>query len=77
MFFFVVPASGLSWGIYDEALENGWLAVFLPQAPTPMSGNVHRPCASQGRLGSRVLAHGWSLVAAHIISRSSHHQMIA
>lgn len=21
-------------------LENGWLAVFLPQAPTPMSGNV-------------------------------------
>jgi uncharacterized membrane protein len=23
-----------------EQLENGWVAVFLPQAPTPMAGNV-------------------------------------
>jgi len=23
-----------------EPLENGWVTVFLPQAPTPMSGNV-------------------------------------
>ena len=27
-------------GYLLEPLENGWLSVFLPQAPTPMSGNV-------------------------------------
>jgi uncharacterized membrane protein len=27
-------------GYLIETLENGWLAVFLPQAPTPMSGNI-------------------------------------
>lgn len=27
-------------GYILEVLESGWLAVFLPQAPTPMSGNV-------------------------------------
>jgi len=31
---------GWQMGYVLEALENGWLAVFLPQAPTPMSGNV-------------------------------------
>ena len=25
------------------ALENGWVSVFLPQAPTPMSGISNRP----------------------------------
>ena len=28
------------FGYLLETLENGWVAVFLPQAPTPMSGNV-------------------------------------
>ena len=31
---------GWQIGYILEELENGWLAVFLPQAPTPMSGNV-------------------------------------
>ena len=31
---------GWQVGYLLETLENGWVAVFLPQAPTPMSGNV-------------------------------------
>lgn len=31
---------GWQMGYLLEPLENGWLSVFLPQAPTPMSGNV-------------------------------------
>ena len=31
---------GWQIGYVLEQLENGWVAVFLPQAPTPMSGNV-------------------------------------
>jgi uncharacterized membrane protein len=31
---------GWQLGYLLETLENGWVAVFLPQAPTPMSGNV-------------------------------------
>ena len=31
---------GWQIGYILEVLENDWLAVFLPQAPTPMSGNV-------------------------------------
>jgi len=31
---------GWQIGYILEVLENGWVAVFLPQAPTPMSGNV-------------------------------------
>ena len=31
---------GSQIGYLIEPLENGWLSVFLPQAPTPMSGNV-------------------------------------
>lgn len=31
---------GWQIGYQLETLENGWVAVFLPQAPTPMSGNV-------------------------------------
>jgi uncharacterized membrane protein len=31
---------GWQIGYHLETLENGWQAVFLPQAPTPMSGNV-------------------------------------
>jgi uncharacterized membrane protein len=31
---------GWQMGYLLEHLENGWVAVFLPQAPTPMSGNV-------------------------------------
>ena len=31
---------GWQLGYLLEPLENGWASVFLPQAPTPMSGNV-------------------------------------
>ncbi len=31
---------GWQIGYVIEPLEGGWLSVFLPQAPTPMSGNV-------------------------------------
>ena len=31
---------GWQIGYLLEELENGWIAVFVPQAPTPMSGNV-------------------------------------
>ena len=31
---------GWQIGYLLEPLDNGWLSVFLPQAPTPMSGNV-------------------------------------
>ena len=31
---------GWQIGYLLEPLENGWVSVFLPQAPTPMSGNV-------------------------------------
>lgn len=33
-------AGGWQMGYLLDSLENGWVAVFLPQAPTPMSGNV-------------------------------------
>ena len=31
---------GWQIGYILEKLENGWVAVFIPQAPTPMSGNI-------------------------------------
>lgn len=31
---------GWQIGYYIDKLENGWVAVFIPQAPTPMSGNI-------------------------------------
>ena len=31
---------GWQIGYLIEPLENGWVSVFLPQAPTPMSGNI-------------------------------------
>jgi uncharacterized membrane protein len=31
---------GWQLGYLLEPLENDWITVFLPQAPTPMSGNV-------------------------------------
>ena len=31
---------GWQIGYLIEPLENGWIGVFLPQAPTPMSGNI-------------------------------------
>jgi uncharacterized membrane protein len=31
---------GWQIGYLLEQLENGWVAVFLPQSPTPMSGNI-------------------------------------
>ena len=32
--------NGWQMGYLLEQLENNWVAVFLPQAPTPMSGNI-------------------------------------
>ena len=32
--------AGWQIGYLLEPLENGWVAAFVPQAPTPMSGNV-------------------------------------
>jgi uncharacterized membrane protein len=31
---------GWQLGYVLETLDNGWMAVFLPQVPTPMSGNI-------------------------------------
>jgi uncharacterized membrane protein len=31
---------GWAIGYLLEALDNGWVAVFVPQAPTPLAGNV-------------------------------------
>ena len=38
----VLVSTGDGWqiGYLLEQLENAWVAVFLPQSPTPMSGNV-------------------------------------
>jgi uncharacterized membrane protein len=41
---------GWQLGYMLEPLENGWVAVFLPQAPTPMSGNVMYLPADRVRL---------------------------
>ncbi len=47
---------GWQMGYLLETLENGWLSVFLPQAPTPMSGNVMQdPPSGSGRSASRWL----------------------
>ena len=45
---------GWQMGYLLEPLENGWSSVFLPQAPTPMSGNVmYLPPTVCGRSASR------------------------
>jgi uncharacterized membrane protein len=41
---------GWQIGYLLEPLESGWVAVFLPQAPTPMSGNVMYLPADRVRL---------------------------
>ena len=40
---------GWQIGYLLEPLENGWVTVFLPQAPTPMSGNVMYLPANRAR----------------------------
>ena len=40
---------GWQIGYLLEPLENGWVTVFLPQAPTPMSGNVMYLPATRAR----------------------------
>ena len=43
---------GWQIGYLLEPLDNGWVTVFLPQAPTPMSGNVmYLPADRVRRLG--------------------------
>ena len=37
----VIIEEGWQIGYLLEQLHDGWVAVFLPQAPTPMSGNVN------------------------------------
>jgi len=41
---------GWQIGYLIEELQDGWLAVFLPQSPTPMSGNVMYLPAARVRL---------------------------
>ena len=45
---------GWQIGYLLEPLNNGWLTVFLPQAPNPMSGNVmYLPRIGYGHWASR------------------------
>ncbi|HEY7230968.1 MAG TPA: DUF502 domain-containing protein [Pseudolabrys sp.] len=41
---------GWQLGYWLEQLQTGWVAVFLPQAPTPMSGNIMYLPAKRVRL---------------------------
>jgi len=41
---------GWQIGYLIEELQDGWVAVFLPQSPTPMSGNVMYLPAARVRL---------------------------
>jgi uncharacterized membrane protein len=56
--------SGGGWqiGYLIEPLENGWAAVFLPQAPTPMSGNIMYLPMERVRLLDMPMAQAMALV---------------
>jgi uncharacterized membrane protein len=49
-------------GYLLETLQKGWVAVFLPQAPTPMSGNVMYLPAERVRLLSITMVEAMSIV---------------
>lgn len=51
-------------GYQIEHLGNGWIAVFLPQAPSPMSGNVMYMPAERVRLLGITMVQAMSIVKA-------------
>jgi uncharacterized membrane protein len=51
-------------GYLLEQLENGWVVVFLPQAPAPMSGNVMYMPADRVRLLDITMVQAMSIVKA-------------
>ncbi len=53
---------GWQIGYLLEVLENDWVAVFLPQAPTPMSGNVMYLPQNRIRLLDMPMVQAMSLV---------------
>jgi uncharacterized membrane protein len=53
---------GWQIGYLLEPLENGWVAVFLPQAPTPMSGNVMYLSTDRVRLLSITMVQAMAIV---------------
>lgn len=54
---------GWQIGYHLETLENGWQAVFLPQAPTPMSGNIMYFPAERVRATSMTMIDASQLVS--------------
>src|SRR5262249_3790836 len=50
--------------ISAEKLENDWVAVFLPQAPTPMSGNIMYLPINRVRPLGITMIQGMSIVKA-------------
>ena len=55
---------GWQIGYLLEQLENDWVAVFLPQAPTPMSGNIMYFPANRVRLLGITMVQAMSIVKA-------------
>ena len=51
-------------GYLLEQLEKDWVVVFLPQAPTPMSGNVMYMPANRVRSLEITMVHAMSIVKA-------------
>ncbi len=55
---------GWQIGYLLEQLENDWVAVFLPQAPTPMSGNIMYLPANRVRPLGITMVQAMSIVKA-------------
>ena len=55
---------GWQIGYLLEQLENNWVAVFLPQAPTPMSGNIMYLAAERVRPLGITMVQAMSIVKA-------------
>jgi uncharacterized membrane protein len=58
----VCVEGGWQIGYILEELENGWVAVFIPQAPTPMSGNVMYLHADRVRPLAITMVHAMAVV---------------
>ena len=56
---------GWQIGYLLEQLENDWVAVFLPQAPTPMSGNIMYFPTNRVRPLGITMVHAMSIVKGH------------
>jgi uncharacterized membrane protein len=53
---------GWQIGYLLETLQKGWVTVFLPQAPTPMSGNVMYLPAERVRMLAITMVEAMSIV---------------